>query len=108
MPRYLVQATPTDSQWSAVIQNPQNRKAAIRPLLESLGGRLDEYYFAIGDGTVLAIVELPDQEALDALMMAVRATGAMAPVKAMAIQTAEEAVETMKKAGEITYSPPSG
>ena len=56
---------------------------------------------------VFVIYELPDDIAVEALIMAVLAGGAVTSAKTTAIITSAEAVEAMKKAAEIIYNPPS-
>jgi len=107
MTRYLTEATLTPQAFAAFIKNPQDRAQAFRPLYEAAGGKLEAYYFAVGQNTVYTMAQVPDEIAVEALVMVVMAGGAVTSVKVTAILTAAEAVEAMKKAGSIAYEPPS-
>ena len=107
MSRYISEITFAGQAVDAFIKNPHNRGEAVTPLFEAAGGKLIEYYFGVGQDNVFVIYELPDDIALEALIMAVLAGGAVTSAKTTAIITSAEAVEAMKKAAEITYNPPS-
>jgi uncharacterized protein with GYD domain len=107
MARYLLQVCIKPEAYTPMIQNPQDRGEAVRPVFEAVGGRLEEYYFAVGENTVYVLCEVPDLTSLEALNMAVLAGGAIASIKATGILTAKEAVDVMKKAGDVVYRPPS-
>jgi len=49
MPHFLTQAAYTEQAWQSLVSNPQNRLDAIRPVIEKLGGRVVNAYFAFGD-----------------------------------------------------------
>lgn len=90
-----------------MMQNPQDRGEAVRPVFEAVGGSLEEYYFAVGENTVYLLFELPDLANLEAITMAVLAGRAITSIKATGILTAQETIDVMKKAGEVVYKSPS-
>jgi uncharacterized protein with GYD domain len=51
------------------------RRDAVRQACESIGGKLDAFYFAFGEDDVVSIVDLPDNVAASALSLAASATG---------------------------------
>ncbi len=51
------------------------RRAAVKQLVEGLGGRLEAFYFAFGGTDVVAIVDLPDVAAAAAHSLVVNAAG---------------------------------
>jgi uncharacterized protein with GYD domain len=108
MARYLIQVSIKPEVFATMIKNPQDRGAAVRPIFEAAGGKLEEYYFAIGENTVYILAEVPDQMSLEALCMATLAGGAITSIKMTALLTAQEAIGVMKKAAEVAYRPPSG
>ncbi len=107
MARYLSEVTFTPQAFAAFIKNPQDRAQASQPLYEAVGGKLEEYYFAVGQNTVFLVAQIPDELAVETLMMAVMASGAATSVKVTALMTATEAIEAMRKASSITYKPPT-
>lgn len=108
MPRFLVQASYSNESTAAMISNPEDRVAAIRQLVESVGGTLESFYFAFGDYDVVAIGELPDNVTMAALSMAVSASGAAKDIKTTVLLSMDEAVEALRKAGSVGYRPPAG
>ena len=107
MARYLYQVCLKPEAYATMIQNPQDRGEAVRPVFEAAGGSLEEYYFAVGENTVYVLAEVPDHASLEAINMATLAGGAIASIKVTGILTAREAVDVMKKAGDVAYKPPS-
>ncbi len=108
MPLYMFQASYTTQGVSDLIKTPQDRTAAVRPIIERMGGRLDCLYYAFGDYDVVAIAELPDNVSMSALAMAVGASGALGSFKTTVLIPMDEAVEAMRKAGTVGYRPPGG
>ena len=48
MPHYLFQGRYTAQAIKVMVDNPQDREAAARPLIESLGGKLHHLFFCFG------------------------------------------------------------
>ena len=108
MTRYLIEEAYTSQAASAVIRNPQDRTDAVKPVFESVGGKLEHFYIAYNENTVYLVAEIPDQESLVAILMAIQAGGGVSSIKATPLMTATEAVDIFKKAGSVGYSPPKG
>ena len=49
MARYMIQASYSTQGIADLVSNPQDRAAAVRPLVERLGGKLESFDFAFGD-----------------------------------------------------------
>ena len=49
MPNNLIQVAYTPEAWATMIKNPQDRIEAVRPAVESVGGKLDAGYLAFGE-----------------------------------------------------------
>lgn len=108
MAKYLWEVGLTPGQtFQTLIQNPQNRAEATRPILQAMGGGLDEYYFVVGGDKVFVLMDVPDDASLEAITMAVMAGGAVTSVKAHRLMTAADAVEAMQRAKDVTYKPPT-
>ncbi len=106
MPFYLAQASYSTQSTAAMIKNPQDRAAALRPIVERMGGKLHGLWLAFGEFDVVAIAELPDNVSAAALSMAIGSTGAVTGYRTTPLITAAEATEAMKKAGGVGYQPP--
>jgi uncharacterized protein with GYD domain len=102
---YLFQVAYTPEAWASLINNPQDRSAAIRAPLEKLGGRVERFWMSFGDYDVTGVFELPDAVNAAAFAMAVAAGGTCKSVKTTPLLTIEEGMEAMKKAGTSGYKP---
>jgi uncharacterized protein with GYD domain len=65
------------------------RRAAVTKAVEGIGGKVDEFYYALGDVEAYLIVDLPDTTAATALTLAVNASGVVA-ITAVPLLTCEE------------------
>ena len=107
MPRYLLRLSASADTWAAMIKDPSNRLEANRPVVESMGGKLDGFYFVVGDNEIVEILDMPDDVSMEAITIAILASGAVKSIKASTLLTAEEAIEAMQRAGNVGYRPPA-
>lgn len=107
MPRYLVQASYSSEGAAALINNPVDRAASIRQLIESVGGKLDTFDFAFGDYDVVIVCELPGNVTMAALSMAVSASGVVKTLNTTPLISVDDGMEAMQRAGRVGYQPPT-
>jgi uncharacterized protein with GYD domain len=79
------------------------RRAVVQRLTEQAGGKLESFYFALGESDVYVIAELPDATTAAAVSVAVNAVGA-ARLRTIPLLTPEEMDAATKKG--IDYRPP--
>src|SRR5262245_53849881 len=103
MPFYLVQGVYAGEGWSKLVQNPEDRFEAMRPVIDRLGGRLVDAWFAFGDYDVVLICDMPDNVSAAALAMAAAAGGAVKAVKTTPLMTVAEAIGALKLAARAGY-----
>jgi uncharacterized protein with GYD domain len=108
MPHYLLQASYNPEAWAALARQPEDRTEAIRPIVESLGGKLLSGYLSFGDYDIVAIVEMPSDVAVAAYAMSSAGGGAVRVHKTTPLLTPDEAREAMAMAGRAEYHPPEG
>lgn len=106
MPYYMLQAAYTPSAWATMVKNPQNRLDAVRPAVEKLGGKIEGGWLAFGEYDVVLICQMPNNISAAALSMAGAAGGAIKDLQTTPLMTIDEALEAMKKASGVGYSPP--
>jgi len=104
----MVQFTYTDQTWAALTQDPQNRTIPSRDLIEKLGGKQIQMYYCFGEYDGLVIFEAPDDISASAVSLASLAAGHLKVNKITKLFSADEMVQAMRKAREITYSGPKG
>ena len=105
---YLFQGSLTPEAWVDLVQNPQDRRDALEPLMNAIGGSIEHYFFALGGHDIYILYQAPDNQAVAATMMAVLSGGAIKSGKTVSLITMEDAIDAMHTAGELTYRPPSG
>jgi uncharacterized protein with GYD domain len=104
MPKYLIEASYTLEGTRGVMKSGGTaRREAMRQAVESVGGRFEVQYFALGEHDAFVIADLPDHVSAAAISLAVTATGA-ARTKTTALLTPEEVDEAVKKT--VKYEPP--
>jgi len=108
MAYYMVQAAYTSEAIAAMVKKPEDRAAAIRPVVEKLGGKLEGVWFCFGDYDVVGISELPDNVSAAAFAFAVSQSGKVKSIKTTPLMTGDEAVKAMKKAAGAGYRAPGG
>jgi uncharacterized protein with GYD domain len=76
MPKYLARLSLTAEGVRALQKDgAASRRAAAAKLIESLGGKLESYYYAFGEHDVIGIADLPDNDTAVAVSVAVNAVG---------------------------------
>ena len=110
MPYYMFQAQYTSAAIKAMMDNPQDREEAARPLIEALGGKLHHLFFSMGSDDVVALIEAPDDTAVTACSMAVGASGSFSGGKTTKLMTSKDAMAAMKAASTAaaSYKPVAG
>jgi uncharacterized protein with GYD domain len=104
MPKYLLEVNYTlDGVRGVLKQGGSARKAAAQAAAKSLGGKLDNFYFAFGGTDVFTVADMPDNESAAALALTVSAGGG-ATVKTVVLLTPEEVDDATKK--DVKYKPP--
>jgi uncharacterized protein with GYD domain len=106
MPKYLIQSIYTHEGVEGIrSKGGVARRDAITDMARSLGGELEAYYFSFGEYDVLAILDLPDDEAAAAVALAVDAAGG-ATARTTVLLTPEQIDQASKRSAE--YRPPGG
>jgi uncharacterized protein with GYD domain len=104
MPKFLIEASFTAEGVKGVqTHGGSARRDAVAAAMESVGGRLEAYYFAFGDHDVYVIGDLPDNESAAALSIAVNASGAVT-TRTVVLLTPEEVDGAIKR--QVGYRSP--
>ena len=80
-----------------------SRRDAIARVAESVGGRLESFYFAFGDRDAYVIVDLPDNESATAVALTAGAAGG-ATVRTVVLLSPEEVDAAAQRS--VDYRPP--
>src|SRR5256712_11617227 len=79
------------------------RRAAAQQAAQSVGGKLDTFYFALGTDDVVGIIDLPDNVSAAAVSLVINAAGAFKFKKTWLVPPAETGPATKKRAN---FKPP--
>ncbi len=104
MSKYLVQASYTSEGAKGLLKDGgSKRRAAVEEMVKSFGGKLEGFYYALGDTDVFAIIDGQDNVTAAAASLAVNAAG-LVRLKTITLLTPEEMDQAAKKG--VKYRPP--
>jgi uncharacterized protein with GYD domain len=104
MPKFLIEASYTPEGARGVQSaGGTSRREAVAQVAESVGGRLESFYFAFGDSDAYVIVDLPDNESAASVALTVNAAGG-ATTKTVVLLTPDEVDAAAKRS--VNYRPP--
>ena len=104
MPKYLIEGkyTQTGAQGLAR-EGGVSRANAVAAAAESVGGRLESFYYAFGETDAYVVLDLPDNVAAAAVALAVNGSGAVT-IRTSVLLTPEEIDEATRRS--VGYRPP--
>ena len=104
MPKFLIEASYTlDGVRGVQSAGGTSRRDAVAQTAESVGGKLESFYFAFGERDAYVICDLPDNESATAAALKVNASGG-ATVKTVVLLTPEEVDAAAQRS--VEYRPP--
>ena len=104
MAKYLVEASYSPEGARGLLKDGGSaRRDAVTQLMETLGGKIEAFYFSFGSSDVYVIVDLPDNVSAAAAVLAVSSSGAVT-AKTVVLLTPEEVDEACRKSP--AYQPP--
>jgi uncharacterized protein with GYD domain len=106
MPLYLTKFSYTPETWAKLIRNPEDRRAAAKEYIESVGGTLHGFWYAFGDHDGYNLWEAPDNVSMAATALAIGSGGALSSIQTTVLLTVEETLSALSKASSIKYRPP--
>ena len=80
-----------------------DRVAAVKKLCESVGGRLECYYFAFGEYDYFIIIDVPDNVSAASISLGINASG-LVKNNTIVLMTPEEMDQTVRKS--VKYRAP--
>src|SRR5450631_548486 len=97
MAKYLFEARYTTEGAKGVArEGGSGRRAAVAKMAEGLGGKLESFYFALGDVDAYVIVDVPDAVSVVAAALAVNQSGVVT-VKTVPLLSPEEVDNAAKR-----------
>ena len=78
MPKFMIKASyNTDGAKGLMKEGGTARRAAVQKLVESVGGKVEAFYFAYGEADAYIITDMPDAATGIAISLTVNASGAV-------------------------------
>jgi len=106
LPKYLITANYSPEGVEGVkSKGGSSRRDAVAATVEGLGGKLESFYFGFGDHDAFVTVDMPDNEAVAAVALAVNAAGSVS-INTTVLLTPEEVDEAAQRS--VDYTPPGG
>jgi uncharacterized protein with GYD domain len=104
MAKFLIQASYTVEGTQGLLrEGGTKRKAVVEETLRAVGGKLEVFYYALGQHDAYIIADFPDSVSAMALSMAVNSTGAVT-TKTTPLLTVEDMDKAVKM--KINYRKP--
>jgi uncharacterized protein with GYD domain len=108
VPKFALQGRFRGETVARMIENPSDRVAAVRASMEAVGGKLDAYYWMLGDKDFLVIVDAPDSATVAAFSLAVSSSGAFSELETHELIPSEDIsrILSQAKVARPSYRPP--
>jgi len=108
MAKYAIFFTYSSDTWARMIKNPGDRTAAVRQLLDSMGGTLESAYWMFGAYDGIVVVDIPDSIRAAALSVAVGSTGSFKHLETHELFTQDQLGQMLAHANDAAaaYQPP--
>lgn len=104
MPKYLLEVSYKAEGAKGLIKDGGSKRQEVaRTLIESLGGKMEAFYYAFGATDVFVIADMPDQASAAASSLTLAGSGAVTS-KVTVLLTPAEIDQAVKKLG--SYTPP--
>ncbi len=104
MPKYLCKANYVGEGLKGLLkEGGTSRRTEVEKMVKAMGGKLEVYYYALGETDVYCIADMPDNVSAAAFTMTIAASGA-ATLNTTVLMTPEEMDQAVKKSP--IYRPP--
>ena len=104
MPKFMIKVSYTTEGTRGLLKDGgTGRRAAVQKVIESVGGKVETFYFAYGEDDAYLIIDVPDTTSGIAVSLAVNASGAVR-LSTIPLITPEEVDAACKKS--VSYRAP--
>jgi uncharacterized protein with GYD domain len=104
MPKFLIEANyGTEGARGLLKDGGSKRREAAKAAIKSVGGKMEEFYFAFGKTDAFVIMDAPDNVSAAAASAAINASG-LVQVRTVVLLTPEEMDDAVKK--HVKYKAP--
>jgi len=109
MPKYALFFTYTSDAWDAMIDNPRDRDAQARAVVEAADGTMEAIYWMFGPHDGVCIFDAPNEINAGAVSVAVGSTGSFKHLETRELLSHDQLTELLRTARDCRrrYQPPS-
>jgi uncharacterized protein with GYD domain len=100
MTLYLARAKISKEAMKALVDKPEDRLVTMTRFLKGIGGRLHNYFFALGPYDIILVFDLPDHVSASVLSMVLTSSGSCTEVEITVLLSMEEAIQAMHVSSE--------
>ena len=106
MALYLTRFSYTAETWARLADHPEDRREAARSYIESVGGKLHGFWYALGEYDGYNVWEAPDSVSMAAVAIAISGGGALSKFETTQLLTVEETLDALGRAKSVGYREP--
>src|SRR5262245_2827633 len=103
MPYFLTRFSYTPEAWAQLMEKPEDRREAVAEVVESVGGRLEGFWYAFGDHDGYALIEYPGNLEAASVAIAATASGTVQTSETIVLLTVEETLQALEKARQASF-----
>jgi uncharacterized protein with GYD domain len=103
---YLTRFSYTPETWARLMKNPEDRRVAARKYIESVGGKLQGFWYAFGAYDGYCIWEAPNNVSMAAVGFAITGGGALSKFETTPLLSVEETLEALRLSQKVGYQVP--
>jgi uncharacterized protein with GYD domain len=107
MGMYLARFSYSRDALHALVANPVDRTEAVKSAVESVGGKLEGFWYSFGEFDGAVLMDMPDDASAAAFAVTVASAGGLTKFETTPLMSPTEGVEAFRKAAAASYSPPS-
>ena len=103
---YLTRFSYTPETWARLTKNPEDRTEAARKYVESVGGKLRGFWYALGAYDGYFLWEAPDQVSMATVIIAINSGGALSKCETTLLLTIDETIQALGRVDSVGYKVP--
>ena len=101
---YIITGCYTAHAIKGMLQEPSDREAAVRPLVDAAGGKMVSFLVTTGDTVFSMVVETDDLEGLMAALIVAGGTGTVSNMKTVQAFSSAQFLKAQQRAGQMAAS----
>jgi uncharacterized protein with GYD domain len=103
MALYMYKFTYTPETWKKLEKDPEDRRIAINKLMDQIGGKLINLFYAFDDFDGIAVFEAPDDISAQAAMIKIFSPGHIKAIRPTRLYTVEQMMSGMRQAKGLEF-----